>query len=371
MTPAAPTAQWRKVCEENLSRLIEDLEQQVEAEVASRVTTAIGTAARGTVPGAMGESRRALAEELNQCVRRLRKTASLPDLYATLLDVTVPFCSQAAVFSVHDNAVRAERMRRSGGQQPVEMAATGTLPSLEIATAQAAAFAAAIETRDPVIAISAPGEVTASLIRLFAHKPDDRIYLFPLVANGVVRAILYASGSVQAPSLELFSEVAGLQCQIFTLASSRPAQPDGASRTQPKPSGHMVTISGTAPKAFEAANLFKPESPAVKPAAASKHQEWKALSRAEQHLHLAAQRFARVQAAGMRLSSANLVRSARESGDIYGALKSPIDAARAEFRQKHMTATPTMVDYLHLELVRSLANDDATRLGPNYPGPLV
>jgi hypothetical protein len=26
---------------------------------------------------------------------------------------------------------------------------------------------------------------------------------------------------------------------------------------------------------------------------------------------------------------------------------------------------------LHLELVRSLANDDAILLGPNYPGPLV
>ena len=36
-----------------------------------------------------------------------------------------------------------------------------------------------------------------------------------------------------------------------------------------------------------------------------------------------------------------------------------------------MTSSPTMVDYLHLELVRSLANDDAILLGPNYPGPLV
>jgi hypothetical protein len=30
-----------------------------------------------------------------------------------------------------------------------------------------------------------------------------------------------------------------------------------------------------------------------------------------------------------------------------------------------------MVDYLHPELVRTLANDDVELLGSDYPGPLV
>ena len=55
---------------------------------------------------------------------------------------------------------------------------------------------------------------------------------------------------------------------------------------------------------------------------------------------------------------------------IYASLEAQIDAAREKFREKHMSA-PTMVDYLHLEMVRSLAEDDAILLGPNYPGPLV
>ena len=56
--------------------------------------------------------------------------------------------------------------------------------------------------------------------------------------------------------------------------------------------------------------------------------------------------------------------------NIYASLEAQIDAAREKFREKHMSA-PTMVDYLHLEMVRSLAEDDAILLGPNYPGPLV
>ena len=122
----------------------------------------------------------------------------------------------------------------------------------------------------------------------------------------------------------------------------------------------MVTISATAPNG----------SPAEKPAPDGTHKEWKALSRREQNLHLAAQRFARVQVAEMRLASLDLVRSARETRNIYEALRPAIDTARAEFREKHMSTSPTMVDYLHLELVRSLANDDPILLGPSYPGPL-
>jgi hypothetical protein len=30
-----------------------------------------------------------------------------------------------------------------------------------------------------------------------------------------------------------------------------------------------------------------------------------------------------------------------------------------------------MVDYLHLEILRSLAHDDDRLLGPEYPGPMV
>jgi len=356
MTPAAPTAYWRKLCEENFSRLIEDLEQQVEAEVKSRVAAILQRTTPGPAPDALAESRRALAEELNQAVRRLRKTSGREDLYSVLLDVTVPFCDQAALFSVQDKRVSAERIRRHAGA-PAGPSGAERLPRLEIGTAQAAAFATAIDTGDPVVAMSAPGEISDALVRLFGHKPNERIHLFPLLMNDMVTGVLYATGRVQAQVLELLSGVAGLQCHIFTLASDRPAAP----RTSQRPPDQMVTIAGPPPNG----------SPAEKPINAGQHQEWRALSRREQNLHLAAQRFARVQVAEMRLSSLDVVRSASETRDIYGALKSPIDAARAEFREKHMTSSPTMVDYLHLELVRSLANDDAILLGPNYPGPLV
>jgi hypothetical protein len=376
MTPAAPTATWRKVCEEYFSRLIEDLEQQVESEVETRVSAAINAAIRGAVADAAGESRRALAEELNQSVRRLRKASSADDLYSVLLDVTIPFCDQAAIFSIHEKGARAERMRRPAVIPPGENAVAESLPALEFPVSDAAAFSTAIDTRDPVVAMSTPAEVSESLVRLFGHKPEERVYLFPLVANETVSGIFYAVGTVQAPPLELLSEVSGLQLHAFAIeetqrqAAASVAEAKALAAEQ-KSADALVTLSETLGKPAEAAVSSAAETPKLKPDTPKPHKEWWNLTREEQQLHLAAQRFARVQVAEMRLLRADAVRSGRAERDIYGALKPPIDDAREKFKEKHMTGSPTMVDYLHLELVRSLANDDPILLGPTYPGPLV
>ena len=362
MTPAAPTATWRRVCEDYFSRLIEDLEQQVESEVESRVTAAVEAAVRGAVADATGETRRVLAEELNQAVRRLRQSDNGDDLYATLLDVTLSFCEQAAVFSIHQSLVRAECMRRITAVQSGEERGASSLPALEFSITEAAAFSTAIETRDPVIAMSAPAEVSDALVRLFEHKADERVYLFPLVADGSVASLFYASGNVQAPPLELLSEVAGLQLQNLTAALPEPAP----AVVEPPPEV-LVAISGAAnqPAAAGAPASSKEEKPS------EPRNAWWDLSREDQHLHLAAQRFARVQVAEMRLTSPDAVRSGRTARNLYLALQPQIDTAREKFREKHITMSPSMVDYLHLELVRSLADDDPSLFGSDYPGPLA
>ena len=48
-----------------------------------------------------------------------------------------------------------------------------------------------------------------------------------------------------------------------------------------------------------------------------------------------------------------------------------IDGAREEFLNNHLAKSATMVDYLHLEIVRSLAHDDERLLGADYPGPMA
>lgn len=60
----------------------------------------------------------------------------------------------------------------------------------------------------------------------------------------------------------------------------------------------------------------------------------------------------------------------RADRNLYGRLREAIDAERKSFRRRFMEQCASLVDYLHQELVRTLANGDEALLGPDYPGPI-
>jgi len=189
-----------------------------------------------------------------------------------------------------------------------------------------------VESRDPVVTATAPASVSAALASFLDHPADGRASIFPVVSREGVVALVYAWGEVEGPPIELLAEVGGaVWSGIF----------------RPAPAG-LIAIA-----------------PAAEPAS-----PWERLSEEEQRVHLRAQRFARVRVAEMRLDHAADVETGRARRNLYDALGEPIDAARASFRT-YFDACPSMVDYLHLELVRTLAHDDPELLGENYPGVMV
>jgi hypothetical protein len=261
-------------------------------------------------------ARREYAEQLNQAVRRLCNAQNTEELSGTLGDAAAQFAQGLLLFRVEEGVARN--------------------PRIEIALSEAAAFAGAVESKDPQTAATTPAEVSSALLGLLGHAPGDRASLFPVTADGKVVALLYAWGKVQGVVMELFTQVAGAVWS--TLIAPEPAPPPV-----------LVTIT--------------PVTPA--------RPTWQSLPPAEQQLHLRAQRFARVQVAEMRLYEADAVKTGRGRRDLYEALRQPIDTARQSFREQFFSSCPSMVDYLHLELVRTLANDDPDLFGKDYPGPLV
>ena len=263
---------------------------------------------------ARDHARSEFAGQLNQAVRRILQAANPDQIGATLLDAASALASGAAWFRITGEAARGERIRG------VPEEAGETFHALEIPLSSAAALAGAVETRDPVIAAATPREVSQDLAELLRHPPDGRVSIFPVVVRDRVPALLYAWGSVQGPAVELLTQVAAAA---------------------------WTAISG-------------PPAPA-----------WDRLPPDEQRIHLRAQRFARVQAAEMRLFQADAVLAGRAGRNLYDTLRNSIDAAREASRQSFFAPCSSMVDYLHLELVHTLANDDPDLLGNNYPGPMV
>jgi hypothetical protein len=283
---------------------------------------------------ARGRARRELADQLNQSVRRIRNSQSLDELTATLVDAALAFAAGAAIFRIADGAAHGDKIRGVAAEE------AGDFTTLEFPLSAAPALAGAVETRDPVIAVTTAAEVSARLISLASHPPDGRAYIYPLVVKDRVPVILYCWGAAQTAALEMLAQVAAAVW------------------------GSLVEPE--APKVEIAPFVNIVAAPAPAPAST-----WDALSPEDQAIHLRAQRFARVQVAEMRLNDGAAVQSGRAERDLYGALRSRIDSARAVFQQKFFGQSSNMVDYIHVELVRTLAHDDADLLGKDYPGPLV
>jgi hypothetical protein len=281
-------------------------------------------------------TRREYAEQLNQCVRRLRQAPDTDELAAVLGDAAALFASESLVFRIESGIAKS--------------------PQIEVPLTEAPALASAVDMREPLVALAAPAEVSAPVVALLAHDESARVHLFPILSGDDVPALIYCWGTVQSPAIELLTQVTGAVWNALAASESEPEPaPVPAAAAEPE----LITI------AVAAAAEPEPAAAPAKPASS-----WEELAPAEQQMHLRAQRFARVHVAEMRLHYADAVQSGRTRRNLYDALREPIDTAREAYRKQFFNCS-SMVDYLDLELTRTLAHDNPELLGQHYPGPLV
>jgi len=253
---------------------------------------------------------RTAAGRLHAAVRRLGQAQAENEWADALAGSAAIFAPRTAVFILGGGALRGAAARGIEG-----------VAGLEIPVAPA--FASAIASGEPVAALRSPAEISEALASALGPATAARCLLTPVQVQHRTLGVLYAEGDEMEPH--------GLEA-IAALA--------GAHRT--------AALAPVRTAAFD----------------------WSQLPPGEQELHLRAQRFARVRTAEMRLYKSEACLAGREKHEVYGALREEIDAAREAFRREFMLAFPAMPDYLHWELIRTLANNDVAVLGDDYPGPL-
>lgn len=294
--------------------------------------------ARDSITAASRAASRELSERVNQSARRLHQAETLEQWRSALLDGAMPFSQVAMVFRIQGKTAVLETSR---GVETGEF---------EVDLQSAPALENAVESKDTVVAVRTSSEFSETIAGLIPETMGAKVYLFPIVVQEKVVAILYTEpgeAALEPSALELLATVAGLE---LSLRRSR--------ENETKAAANLVRIEPAAPPAVEEAkslvNLMA------------------SLSREDQELHGRAQRFARVQVAEMRLYKSNLVKAGRENAALYPALRSDIDLAREAY-QTQFLADPAkgMYDYLHMELVTALASSDEGLLGHDYPGPLA
>lgn len=274
------------------------------------------------------------SEQFHRAARRLSAAETDDDWCVALADAAASHASRAAVFVVAGEMLHGRRAR---GFDPD---AAETLATLEAPLRDAPAFANAVSSGETVVSLRSAGELSGALAGIAGADTGSRAYLFPVRGRDGVCAVLYADGDADVHALEAVTVLAGT-AMAARATPVRPARTLGLT---------TVACAG------------RPLGAEV---------DWPALSNEDQEMHLRAQRFARVAAAEMRLYKSPEVKAGRTDSNLYSTLKKEIDAGREIFRNEFLAASSSMVDYFHLELVRTLANDDVSALGRDYPGPLV
>lgn len=91
----------------------------------------------------------------------------------------------------------------------------------------------------------------------------------------------------------------------------------------------------------------------------------------ERPLHNDARRFARLLVSEIKLYNEQKVSDGRNQGDIYERLREDIDRSRQMYDKRVAPPVAARHDYFHHELVNTLAEGDAAKLGNSYPGAAV
>ncbi len=256
-----------------------------------------------------------------------------------LLETASAFCGRAALLLIEEKTIVG--WRASGFRAGLDEA----LAAFRLPVRDAPAFLQAVESRDPVVARAVPEELSPGLFELLAPQPGQTVWLFPLAAGTSAMAVLYADAAgaeegVQAAAVELLCAVA--EASIAALSA----------RAAPR-------------------RAAEPEVVGVRRATAPAPVDWNQLSAAERDLHQRAQRYARILVADLLLHRAQQIREGRKSGNLYGLLKAEIDQSREAYHRKFPNSTASGADYFHQELVRTLAGNQESLMGPEYPGAQV
>jgi len=305
---------------------------EVSNEIGARISTEIDAAA----VAAGYKARREAHDEVNQIMRRLRPLGSTEEIAAWLVDSTASFASRVALFEVTSTALRGVRARGFEASQEV-------LEQLEIPLERAPALSHCARERDTVVAIGSPAEVSAELIAVLVHAPDEKVYLYPVVIDDETVALLYATADgardrqfVDGAALELLTQAAAAAAQILS--------PMKAPRVA-RAGGDLVRIGGIESSRRDGAK------DAILRQAREARARWQA----------------RAAVSGIRVRRMAALERGRMERDIYSALGPEIEAARKAYRKDFLAVSPAIADYLHKELLH-LANDDPSLLGPDYPG---
>jgi hypothetical protein len=373
----AESKQLQQIVEHAVAQVLERQLPKLQAELVERVLADL------PAPAAAPAATESGTGNLVQAVASVHAGSTQKEILRALLDAGSAYGSRVALFVVKSGAAHGWQGRGFENDETIK-----DFP-LEMSAGPAAH---AYQNR--VVTPGNIAEMDRRFVERFGGPQNEQLLVLPLVLKDKVAALLYADGGssdlLNAASLELlvmatsaWLEVVSLrkQTQKETIESAStvperiaaaPAQATSsfsdpfASHT-PK---HIAPPVQAAPEPEPAAEVVEVAAHAASASAASAPavaaDPFAGMSAEDADTHRKAQRFARLLVDEIKLYNQAKVAEGRRHKDLYDRLKEDIDKSRTTYHKRYGSTVAASGDYFPKEVVRSLAEDDASIMGANF-----
>jgi hypothetical protein len=362
-----------QVLEGHLPELRKELVRRVLEEVQPHLGGSAGAGGKGSTGNG--------AADLLHAVSAIHAGTTQKEVLRALLENTASYCGRAGLFVIKSGSATGWQGRGFDNNEDLKDF------SLDVSSR---APAQALQTRAAVSVGAA--EMDPRFISQFGAPAEDRILLLPLHLKDKVAALVYADagtgagGKLDSAALELlvsatgaWLEVASLRKQALKEGAAEAGAPekfeappvqtvssfsDPFAAHAPK---HVVAAPAEEPAMAEAtAEVVSAPSAMAATAVAPATDVFAHMSPEDAEVHRKAQRFARLLMDEIKLYNQAKVAEGRKHKDLYDRLKEDIDKSRSTYQKRYGNTVAANADYLSSELVRSLAEDDVSLLGPNF-----
>jgi hypothetical protein len=370
-----PDSHWmEQIVARAVSEALESRLPQLREELVRSVVEALRPALEANTAQPLSGSQETNPDghaDLLRAISSIHAGTSQKEILRALLDSTAHYSGRSALFVIKSGLAtgwQARGFANGDGIKDFALDVTGGI------------VAQALQSRVPARGMAE--QVDPAFISSFGASADRRVLILPLLLKDKVAALVFSDagaeepGKIDANALEIlvtatsaWLEVASLrkQTQKEGLADSMgerfDAAPTQAAPSLPDPfASHapMHVAAASAAPLRERASAAAAGAPSSAPVADTQ------ISSDDSDTHRKAQRFARLLSDEIKLYNQAKVAEGRKNRDLYDRLKEDIDKSRVTYHKRYGSTVAAGADYFNQELVRSLAEDDVSLMGPNF-----
>jgi hypothetical protein len=371
----ADSKELQQIVERAVAQVLNQQLPKLQAELVKHVLAEMPTSP--TIAETGGGS--PIQGNLVQAVSSIHAGSTQKEILRSLLDAGTAYGARVALFVVRGGAATGWQGRGLSDDDAVK-----DFPLDMTAGPTAHAFQNRVVTPGNI------AEMDRRFVKQFGGPENEQILILPLVLKDKVAALLYADGGatglLDAAALEVLVMATSAWLEVTSLRkqTQKESVDAGPPIERPPVAAPVQTVSSFSdPFAAHAPRHTAAKAPEPEPAAevvevahsasasaasapAAATDPFAGMSPEDADTHRKAQRFARLLVDEIKLYNQAKVAEGRRNKDLYDRLKEDIEKSRATFQKRYGNTAAASGDYFQKEVVRSLAEDDASVMGANF-----